>query len=75
MENKEVVAKIDNLESQVQELIYLVARLLKNQNPISSTQSSQASYQANKESSPSNKATLESPNAYPKISRSPKFLH
>lgn len=64
MMNKEFATKIDNLESQIQELTHFVARILKKENPISSTQEPHALFQANKESLSSNKATPESTNVY-----------
>lgn len=66
MKNNEFAAKVDNLESQVQELTHHVAQLLKNQKPTPSTQEPHTSSQANEESSPSGKYTTEPPNACPK---------
>lgn len=66
MKDSEFAAKVDNLESQIQELTHLVARLLKNQNPTSSTQEPHTSPQADDQSSPSGKSTPEPSSAYPK---------
>lgn len=71
--NKEFAAKIDNLESQVQDLTHLVARLLKSQSPTSSTQVPNASPQAKEKPSHSGEPTEESSNAYSKPPDPPFF--
>lgn len=66
MEKKESVAKIDNLENQIQELTHLVTRLLKNQNPTPSTQAPYTSSLAKEKPSISSEPIPEASNAYPK---------
>lgn len=72
MENKEFVKKIDNLESQIQELTNLVASYWKTKTA-SSTQALHASSQAKGKSSSSGEPTPESYNGYSKLLHPPIF--